>query len=785
SIQPDDIKIEYHPNSGRVPSIQRFDEFGKQDHIQSQIPLSSTPWQPWRSRMDFEVASLALECHMNEKQTNKLVNLLNHAARGLDAFTLKDHKEIQNIWDLSAERLTKFQRADIVVPYRNSEPEPYELHYRPIWDWLQELLLDQKIVSQMQWDAQRLFKFDAKTQTWKRFIEEAWSANAWWEIQSKLPAGAVPLCIVFYADKIKLSSFGTAKGYPVIVRCANLPMHIRNRAGTDGGRVVGWLPVVTEDAEHSGKADWANFKNTVWHESTGKILESIVEYSKVGYKMKCGDHIHRHLFPCIIIESSDYEEQCVICLTRGLRSLCPCVQCLIPKDQLMDFENEYPMRTLEQTLRILNDAGKKVSKGDKEEVLKQYSLRPVLNAFAKLANSDPYFGVSFDNLHFGSSGLWGDHIFEEAKVQFSNRESMTAIDHRFKIFPRWRNLHHFESSVMRSSFNDGSKHDDISRLFLFAAYSVTTEKENKAGYTLLKVMRKYINMIMYADLNVHTSDTMTAGRDSIEDFISTLQVYVTQTADREKPKAWNSVIKIHYFRHLYNDIENKGVLQGMSTKPNEKFHGPLRKIYLWQTNFKDTAKQIVRIEHQNVVATHIWDAIEALDKYHQQETDVPDDLESVLDNVHFTMGSKLKSLTFGELEDSGTIFARLHIRVSEFLSALLTTLNHHVQIKYTRNDSVTPYQFLNVRYESLDTWRLAVDYLRCNPKFQDMILSFSMARLDSRCLHNYNIYLCAQWEMSNIPLPLCRHTKLCISMRGHMLTRILVFFAFARSRHWS
>lgn len=56
------------------------------------------------------------------------------------------------------------------------------------------------------------------------------------------------------------------------------------------------------------------------------------------------------------------------------------------------------------------------------------------------------------------------------------------------------------------------------------AYNVIPEKENKAGYTLLKVMRKYINMIMYADLNVHTSDTMAAGRNSIEDFINTLQV---------------------------------------------------------------------------------------------------------------------------------------------------------------------------------------------------------------------------------------------------------------------
>lgn len=32
---------------------------------------------------------------------------------------------------------------------------------------------------------------------------------------------------------------------------------------------------------------------------------------------------------------------------------------------------------------------------------------------------------------------------------------------------------------------------------------------------------------------------------------------------------------------------------------------------------------------------------------------------------------------------------------------------------------IIPYQFIKVRYESLDTWRLATDYLRCNPKFRD------------------------------------------------------------------
>ena len=55
---------------------------------------------------------------------------------------------------------------------------------------------------------------------------------------------AKPLCIIFYADKNKLSSFGTQKGYPVVVRCALLPTSIRNGQGIGGGLVVGWLPIV-------------------------------------------------------------------------------------------------------------------------------------------------------------------------------------------------------------------------------------------------------------------------------------------------------------------------------------------------------------------------------------------------------------------------------------------------------------------------------------------------------------------------------------------------------------
>jgi hypothetical protein len=66
------------------------------------------------------------------------------------------------------------------------------------------------------------------------------------QYQSALPEGGKPFGIILYADKTKLSSFGTQMGYPVIARCANLPSDIRNGQGVGGGRVVGWLPIVRD-----------------------------------------------------------------------------------------------------------------------------------------------------------------------------------------------------------------------------------------------------------------------------------------------------------------------------------------------------------------------------------------------------------------------------------------------------------------------------------------------------------------------------------------------------------
>jgi len=66
---------------------------------------------------------------------------------------------------------------------------------------------------------------------------------------------------------------------------------------------------VEEEAEESGKKGYVNFKRVVWHSSFYELLDSIRDYSKTGFHIKCADGIVRRLYPVILILSADYEEQ--------------------------------------------------------------------------------------------------------------------------------------------------------------------------------------------------------------------------------------------------------------------------------------------------------------------------------------------------------------------------------------------------------------------------------------------------------------------------------------------
>ncbi|KAL0562440.1 hypothetical protein V5O48_019647, partial [Marasmius crinis-equi] len=128
-------------------------------------------------------------------------------------------------------------------------------------------------------------------------------------------------------------------------------------------------------------------------------------------------------------------------------------------------------------------------------------------------------------------------------------------------------------------------------IFLFAAEGLLTQDEDGAGYELLKCVRAYVNVMMYGGLHVQTASSMAAGRANIRVLHSLLSNYEDlDKPDEMEEKNWD-FIKNHYFTHLFDDIQRKGVLRNFSTRLFEKQHGTLRNIYHQRTNFKEVAPQ--------------------------------------------------------------------------------------------------------------------------------------------------------------------------------------------------
>ncbi|KIK66841.1 hypothetical protein GYMLUDRAFT_69898 [Collybiopsis luxurians FD-317 M1] len=565
-------------------SIQHLDDYLADGGNPGPLPppTDHKPWLPFQTQMNFEIATLTLECSMNQHQTNTLLEIISCAQQGFDQCTMRNYDEVQRMWDLAADKSTQDK---ILVPYWETA-ETFDVFYQPMWDWVHELLMDPRMVSRMQWHACHLFRYDKASGRWMQFINEPCTANKWWNIQGSLPSGGVPLCIIFYADKSKLSSFGTAKGYPVIAHLANLPIEICNSTGLGGGHVVGWYPILAS-----------------------KILESIIQHAQTGYSMKCGDQIQHWIFPLVFLKTADYEEQ--------------------------------------DALTILKQVDTAPTKAEREEIVKEFGMQPLFNVFFKLPNSDPYSAVSFDNLHLKYGGLWADHIF----VQSSTPST------RFKSFPQWSNVYHFSDGVFKLSFNDGSKHCTISKIFLFAAYNTLHEDNDKAGYQLLKVIHAYLNVDI---------QTISAGCSAVQEMFVAIQKY--KSLDHDLEKQWN-FIKLHYHTHLFDDIEQKGILKGM-------------RLIQGQIDILD--------DYENPTSN-------------QEPADTEEHVhfKDPTKNHHFSLGSKIQMLSLNDLIHSET-----HIPLPDGR-----------YLEFSTSDMITPYQYLKVQYHSLDTWRVATDQLCCNPSF--------------------------------------------------------------------
>ena len=104
-LQPNDIKTEYHPCSGRKTTIEHFEDYGHKNCAEIPPLYDKKPWKPFCTRGDFEFAEIALSAALNTGQTDSLIKLLHRCINGQTSFTLDSHSELCQMWDGASDRL--------------------------------------------------------------------------------------------------------------------------------------------------------------------------------------------------------------------------------------------------------------------------------------------------------------------------------------------------------------------------------------------------------------------------------------------------------------------------------------------------------------------------------------------------------------------------------------------------------------------------------------------------------------------------------------------------------
>lgn len=99
-----DVKIEYHPSSGKPSVIVPLQELRREgdepggDHT----PCSTEPWVGFRTRLDYEISEFIIQTRLNTEETKHLLKLI-HCAQDTRNFTIASIDDLNERWQLAAQ----------------------------------------------------------------------------------------------------------------------------------------------------------------------------------------------------------------------------------------------------------------------------------------------------------------------------------------------------------------------------------------------------------------------------------------------------------------------------------------------------------------------------------------------------------------------------------------------------------------------------------------------------------------------------------------------------------
>lgn len=292
--------------------------------------------------------------------------------------------------------------------------------------------------------------------------------------------------------------------------------------------------------------------------------------------MSSGDGVTRRCHPLLAAHGGDYMEHIA---TVGCK-MGDCPRCVASGGTLGDFNQEYPLRCLEQVLDAL--AMVDSSPTDFTKACRDAGIKPIIHPYWEgLPYCNIFKSIPPDILHQLCQGLI-KHLVEWIKTAYGTDE----IDARCRCMPRNGHLRYFSRGISNLTRVTGHEHEQMARIILGVIADLRLPG-GQSSARLVRATRALLDFLFLAEYPVHSTHTLQLLEDALQRFHDNKNIFVELGIRSD----WN-LPKLHFLRHYVALIKDLGSPDNYNTEYTERLHIDYAKDAYNATNHKDELPQM-------------------------------------------------------------------------------------------------------------------------------------------------------------------------------------------------
>ncbi|KIO16582.1 hypothetical protein M407DRAFT_85849 [Tulasnella calospora MUT 4182] len=544
----------------------------------------SSPYEPFKSRIDYSVAKWAKELGPGDTALSKLLEIPGVVeALGL---SWRNARQLNQIIDHHLPNLASWTRLEFKL---EGTEQVIECFYRDPLECVESLYGNPAWADVLHVAPERHYTNETKA---TRMYNEMYTGNWWWRqqvssatqrfseidsqltmYQAKLKAGATVIPIIVSSDKTSLKVLSTGKeAYPAYLTIGNIPKSIRRKPSMHAQLLFAYLPTEQFTGTTLSKEQIRLAKNRAFHFAMKRIFESLESAGKDGVELGSGDGKVRHCYPLLAVYVADYPEQCLVTCTRYTH----CPLCRVGPGQLGEY-GKSEKRSQMQTLQKMDEATRAATKALANSILREAGITDTPDPFfSDLPFANINRSITPDILHQLYQGL-----IKHLTGWISRIIGPKELDLRFARLPPNHALRIFKDGISGFSRLSGNEHRQIAKQLLGCIIG-------RAPPGAIRASRALLDFLYIAQFETHTDRSLEKLEHALRDFHDNKQVFL----DTNAPEDFDFP-KLHSLLHYAPQIREFGTTDNYNTENTERLHIDMAKDAYRATNRKDILPQMV------------------------------------------------------------------------------------------------------------------------------------------------------------------------------------------------